>query len=354
MAKFLNKKEQVINIELTPYGRHQMSMGAFSPVYYAFFDNNIIYDGNYAGISETQNEIGQRIKKDTQYLEPLVLFEGVEAVLQSTSPGQTFNAAENFFEVDVNPYQIIPRKDSYRYTNIIGDAFLDGEQQVAPAWKIVALNGTIDNTTPQDDKNDIKIPQVNLTLNYEKNIVTYDPEKDITEEKFRNTIARTLPFSDGNIIEFISDDLMIYVEELNTDMLTENFDIEIFEIDVDGATLGDPSFEINKRDAFKRKYFKTDHQRIMGGMITDETLNDLDPINDDTRNVQFSYTTSSVGYYFDLLRDYQIDPEVACKNAQVFNNESFYVDLDFDCSEIVDSTNYYIDLYGPVTEPEIC
>mgnify|MGYP003349124326 CR=1 FL=1 len=66
MAKFLNKKEQVLNIELTPYGRHQMSMGVFKPEYYAFFDDNIIYDGKHAGITETQNEIGQRIKKERQ------------------------------------------------------------------------------------------------------------------------------------------------------------------------------------------------------------------------------------------------------------------------------------------------
>ena len=353
MAKFLNKKEQVFDIELTPYGRHQMSMGTFKPEFYAFFDNNVIYDGKYVGITELQNEIGQRIKKDTQYLEPLVLFQGVEAMLQQTSPGQTFGSAENYFEVDVNPYQIIPRKDSYRYTQMIGDAFINGEQQVAPAWKVVALNGEIVNTTPQDTKNDIKIPQININLNYEKNIVAYDPEKDYTEEKFRNTIARTFPFSDGNIIEFISDDLMIYVEELNTDTLTENFDIEIFEIDIDAGGTGGPD-SATKTDAFKRKYFAKDQQKIMGGLITEETLNYVDPIASDTRNISFNYTTSSVGYFFDVLKDYQIDPEIACKSAEVFNKETLYVDLDFECSEIVESTNYYIDLYGPVTEPEIC
>ena len=353
MAKFLNKKEQVFDIELTPYGRHQVSMGTFKPEFYAFFDNNVIYDGKYVGITELQNEIGQRIKNDTQYLEPLVLFQGVEATLQQTSPGQTFSTAENYFEVDVNPYQIIPRKDSYRYTQMIGDAYINGEQQVAPAWKVVALNGEIVNTTPQDTKNDIKIPQININLNYEKNIVAYDPEKDYTEEKFRNTIARTFPFSDGNIIEFISDDLMIYVEELNTDTLTENFDIEIFEIDIDGGGTGGPA-SATKTDAFKRKYFAKDQQKIMGGLITEETLNYVDPIASDTRNISFNYTTSSVGYFFDVLKDYQIDSEVACKSAEVFNKETLYVDLDFECSEIVESTNYYIDLYGPVTEPEIC
>ena len=146
--------------------------------------------------------------------------------------------------------------------------------------------------------------------------------------------------------------MLVYVEELNTDMLTENFDIEIFEIDIDGATLGDPT--TNKTDAFKRKYFKEDHQRIMGSLMTEKSIGAFDPIDDDIRNIDLNYTTSSVGYYFDLLKDYQINSEVVCKSAEIFNKESYYIDLDFDCSNDIGETNVLVDLYGHVTEPEIC
>ena len=353
MAKFINKKEQVFDIQLTPYGRHLMSLGTFQPSYYAFFDDNIIYDGNYAGITEAQSEIGQRIKKDTQYMEGLVLFENIEDVLTNTNPPITQEGSDiNYFEVDVSPIQITPKKDSYRYTSMIGDAHLDGEQQIAPGWKVVTLNGKITSTEPSDHKNDIKIPQVNIELNYEKKISSSDLSIDYREEHLRKAIARSKVFSDDNLIEIISDDLMVYVEELNTDMLTENFDIEIFEIDVDGTTLGDPT--TNKNDAFKRKYFKEDHQRIMGSIMTEESINAYDPIDDDVRNINLNYTTSSVGYYFDMLKNYQIDPDVPCKKAQIFNKESYYIDLDFDCSDNNPETNVLTDLYGPVTEPEIC
>jgi len=353
MAKFINKKEQVFDIQLTPYGKYLISMGTLQPEYYAFFDDNIIYDGNYAGITETQNEIGQRIKKDTQYLEGLVLFENVEDVLTNTNPAITQDGSGvNYFEVDVNPIQITSKKDSYRYTSMIGDAHLDGEQQIAPAWKVVTLNGIITSSDLSDSKNDIKIPQVNIDLNYEKRITDMDLGIELREEHLRKAIARTKPFSDNKLIELISDDLLIYVEELNTDMLTENFDIEIFEIENDGAITGDQT--VNKKDAFKRKYFKEDHQKIMGSRMTEESLSAFDPIDDDVRNIDLNYTTSSVGYYFDVLKDYQIDPEIACKSASVFNNQTYYIDLDFDCSEVIEQTNVYMDLYGPVTEPEIC
>ena len=36
MAKFLNKKEQVIDFKLTPYGKQRLSVGQFEPVFYSF------------------------------------------------------------------------------------------------------------------------------------------------------------------------------------------------------------------------------------------------------------------------------------------------------------------------------
>ena len=42
--KFLNKKEQVFDIQLTPYGKAQVGLlGTLKPTYYAFFDDNVIY-----------------------------------------------------------------------------------------------------------------------------------------------------------------------------------------------------------------------------------------------------------------------------------------------------------------------
>ena len=40
---FSNKKEDVVYMELTPYGRHLLSIGKLKPEYYAFFDDDILY-----------------------------------------------------------------------------------------------------------------------------------------------------------------------------------------------------------------------------------------------------------------------------------------------------------------------
>ena len=42
---FFNQKEEVLQIELTQYGKYLLSRGKWKPAYYAFFDDDVIYDG---------------------------------------------------------------------------------------------------------------------------------------------------------------------------------------------------------------------------------------------------------------------------------------------------------------------
>ena len=63
--EFFNKKEEVIDLQLTQYGKYLLSLGKFKPAFYAFHDENIVYDSNYAGYSETQNEAEGRIQNNT-------------------------------------------------------------------------------------------------------------------------------------------------------------------------------------------------------------------------------------------------------------------------------------------------
>jgi hypothetical protein len=63
--------------------------------------------------------------------------------------------------------------------------------------------------------------------------------------------------------------------------------------------------------------------------------------------------TNSVEYYFSILKDYQIDSKIACRYVEQFNSENYMIDLDHDCSD-VEGRDLYFDIYGRVTESEIC
>jgi hypothetical protein len=71
------------------------------------------------------------------------------------------------------------------------------------------------------------------------------------------------------------------------------------------------------------------------------------------KNVVQNYTTASVEYYFDILSDFEIPEDEACKAAQIYNKESYYIDLDFECDKTKEEAVFY-DIYGVATEPEIC
>ena len=141
MARLLDKKEDVIELKLTSHGKYLLGAGKFKPVYYAFLDDNIIYDAAYANITETQNSAQKRIKEETQYLEGLVLFQDLES----------YQLNDVLDEIEYQPGDVTPREEIqstefYRFDQILGDAFLLGDSRHSPSWKVVTLQGSASAT----------------------------------------------------------------------------------------------------------------------------------------------------------------------------------------------------------------
>ncbi len=354
MGKFLDKKQQVYDFKLTSYGRHMLSQGTLVPSYYAFFDDNIIYDGAYIGMTGSQNSIIDRIKNKTQYMEGQVLFEDVESITMATydDEGYTYEPETGEYhrrEIEFfgtkTPTKNIPRKDIFRFEQMLGDAYLEGNTQNIPAWKVVTLQGQISssqNNIPSGTlgtKFDIQIPQIDIQLTYNLKVKSTNelafsgPNLFDIEKDFGNLIF----FDDEKYLTLENDDLLVYTEELNTILLNKNFEVEVFE--VTGSQEG-------LEDILLRKDFVRDFRSLNGGIITETYLNNLD-------NPYVEPNTNNVEYYFNINTDHMIDKQAACKGAEIFNKDSYYIDIDFECEESDIDITYY-DIYGPVTEPEIC
>ena len=41
---FFNKKEEVIEVKLTSFGKYKLSKGELRPASYSFFDDDVVYD----------------------------------------------------------------------------------------------------------------------------------------------------------------------------------------------------------------------------------------------------------------------------------------------------------------------
>lgn len=331
MSKFLNKKEQVFDIQLTPYGKQKLSMGKFKPTYYAFFDDNILYDVKYANqnATEEQSKIHERIKKETSYLETQVLFH--EILSGTLIAGGTFDTVT------------LTQKDNlYTTDGFIGDALLQSEEQdVAPAWKVIVMQGQISSSVPNFQgtlstatsnraKMQSGITQINIDVNYE--LRAQPSEFRFSTDNIREIQDTSGVFADDTVVRLTTEDPLIYVEELNTELLVGNFDVEVFEVP-----------ESDETGELRRLYFKNETPQVVNGMLVHTS-----PV----ANTQ-QLTTGSVEYYFSIDRDYQIDPRIACKYLNQFNTEDYLIDLDYDCSEL-DDEDLFFDIYGRVTESEIC
>ncbi len=409
MAKFLDKKERVIDFQLTPYGKHRLSVGQLKPTYYAFFDTGVTYDSEYAGFSEVQTKIHERIKTETQFIEGILLFEeaentvpeseligevteslihthpftgdyvfssaGIEAVADTyrtdsyfgplvagLSTGEIFLdspladafAAEGYkyskssvslFDLDITPKKFVPKPNILSFESAIGNAAFEGKNtQYAPAWKLLACQGEITNVETKDTTNynstsaefdneiiEFNIPQIDVKANYTLEIS--QPSGVLAEEVPSDFVSETQQFVDGTTIKLIRNDVMVYAEELNTQLLTENFDVEVFEMIEDAGIV-----------ELKRKYFVDSIEQVVDGLMVAATEQQVKSPN---------ITEDSVEYYFNILTDSDVSDKIACSCASTFNKDSYYIDIDFDCLE-EDLKRVYYDIYGSATSPEIC
>ncbi len=305
MAKFLDKKERVIDFQLTPYGKHRLSVGQLKPEYYAFFDTGVLYDSEYAGFKEVQTKIHERIKTETQFIEGILLFEEAEnTVPESDFRGEEIEGegimigssvyssdeesyvegvsdmdfvlgtmrddygfgesmtdmevidsldflrykaatATSLFDLDIVPKKYVPKPEILSFESAIGDARFEGDNvQAAPAWKLVTCQGEMSNIQRKDktrynfssasydnEITEFNIPQIDVDAYYTRLISA--PTSMLDAEIVSDFVSETLPFKGGNTIKLVRDDITVYAEELNTELLTENFDIEVFEMTED-------------------------------------------------------------------------------------------------------------------------
>lgn len=338
MARLLDKKEEVIELKLTSHGKYLLGAGTFKPEYYAFLDDNIVYDAAYAGITETQSSAQKRIKEDTQYLEGLVLFKDLEDYgLDDAIDEMEFKPG------DVRPREEVQSTEFYRFDQILGDAFLLGESRVAPSWKVVTLRGNLSASYFMDFDNENRIPQLHISASYMLRTMDadeYNNNKVFNSKDPLDMELVTAPLRDNKVVYLERTSPVLYFEEVNTQLLTENFDIEVFEFaehEPKDKKIG-PDGKPIKIKFLKRKYYNKKEPQIINGLMQSEKkpVNQINPADESVQSVE---------YYFDMLKDKAVDNTVACRGSTMFNKESFYVDLDFDCTDFKE-TDVNVDIYG--------
>tara|TARA_A100000172_G_scaffold700_3_gene674 strand:+ start:7646 stop:8620 length:975 start_codon:yes stop_codon:yes gene_type:complete len=252
---FFNKKEEVIEMKLTEYGKRKLELGRLNPTFYAFFDDDILYNTDAAGFTEAQNDADRRIRFDTPSLRVQKSTTGAETRVnqfqEAVLEGQQ-DAAGNYVIAEnsvafVDTFQDTPQfaQKFFLGSDPLGTS--DLKTQYAPAWHINALAGEISSSqyyqtvnltssnTGLGDGIVRNIPQIDITIDYKTFYSSDDEMDDFTAEQAEKIIRLTEDNPAGVALYLEENYLVLDVVERNTDNLKDNFEIEVFLSGSDGT-----------------------------------------------------------------------------------------------------------------------
>lgn len=284
---FFNKKEEVLEIELTSYGKSLLAKGKLRPTHYAFLDDDIIYDAQY-GASE-ESEADKRIREETPRSRVQYNFSSVEdtkASRQETVPTTSGDIIKDILIQEQNRRNANPPIGTSANSSVYH-----------PAWKSYLLQGELDSSSPYIEMGDsiINIPQ----LEVKQRDFTYKAIKDTDS----NSELYGYVFPDGSSVTLQEDEnneFLLFLQESNASSDSENFSIEIYEVDEQSGK----EF-LTPLDFMKRK--KRD-------MIVDGFMMDNDRQGEDELYPAEDPTVA--GYYLDIEVDDEIDPAILTKAMQ--------------------------------------
>ena len=296
---FFNKKEEILELKLSSYGRQKLAAGNFKPVYYAFFDDDVLYDGARAGISEDNNDIEPRIQENSPSLRCQTNFTDLEQKVRKQTHdkiGETYHDS-NVTDLKNDP-SVFQDYDGLRNVLPLGKSQL-GNQHVA-AWRVEFLEGrfnssrstTLDSSVTCQSpyscqKPVVNIPQIKVDMNVQPVLVEKD-FKGISDPVTDRFVAQD---SEGEMfIRIVDDYILLDVAEANVDLYNDSFSLEVYEIDEDA----------DQKEILIPKMFKKEIQPIVNGILLDQ-----EEIESQISEVQVD--GKFVEYYFDITVDDGID-----------------------------------------------
>ena len=357
--KFFNRKEEVIDFQLTHYGKHLLSKGRFKPAFYAFFDDDVIYDNEYAAVSEHQNEAKNRIK-ETPRIKTQYSFQGSEKNVLETKrhlDGLRSENWKNFIEgaTLASSLAIQPTiEQHYALALPVGTA--GAGNKYAPAWEVASYNSSISSSVSHEflfggeqtdeGKPTFKIPQINIDVEY-KTIAS----RGGNYEKF-------IRFEDDTILAVEEDYVLLEILEENGLSSNEEFEIEVFNIEGTYASsksstpgvftkVGMHRLTFEKTDVFKKYMIDKNNILVQNNSVSrvtqeEETLSSVRGVDDNP-----TLHPTMTEYFFDISLDKEIDPVVLCSHKPVDRTRGLYTGPLYRCRDVSGAPqrlNIYTDL----------
>ena len=320
---FFNKKTEVMQIEMTPYGRYLYSIGKFMPHSYEFVDDDVMY--KMSGSTETQESAHSRILSETP--KPKINRAFQDEAAQAISPPT------------ISDMRIMTRKMNQRQSSLysLGRSAYSGSN--IPLMQTTMLQGAITGSqmtytvsSSAGAGGEVLIPQVDVDLNFKAVL------RDTLEQPddYDGESVQSVTFDDGTYVDIRYIEPIIHLKEFNSFYEKENFEIEVFKIT---GIAGDETLtplKMNKKIS-----------AIVNGLLVDNApstaLSFDDLFTGDEQTVGF------VNYFFDVQVDNEIPPEELCKAVDKLEINSQFLDEELICP---DQRTDRFDIYSTRVSPE--
>ena len=342
MVKFFDQKEDVIDLQLTQYGKYLLSQGKMRPVYYAFFDQDIVYDSSYAVGKEPQNEAQERIKSMTPRVKTQHVFHGIETEINQINE-QVIDGKIDLFSDKIQP----TAEKAWALGLPIGTMDLNATKE--PVWNLNFFKAPLSasaNTYSGVAREVLPIPQLETEYQLKigtqqgPGIVNEDELDDLEFNEVRTSNSISEAFDDGSYYYGSHDYVFLGVREDNAAFLTENFDVEVFLIE--------PEYNngvVVKENLKQLSFFKPPE---VPTFAMDSVLQHAFPTLD----------SSFVEYYFDIFLDEEIPDDAFCEASVLHQDkqEQLFADmkLDINCEDLFPGVPLANELYSATVEEEDC
>ena len=311
---FFDKKQDVLKIELTPYGRSLLSNGKLMPKYYAFFDDDIVYDIAAIGGTEEQNAIKNRIMNETPRLRPQRDLTSPENLISNFERGES--SSRPFSQVQLN-----------YLTEPLGTS--DGTERNASSWHLTTILGEIDSTESTYDVSGSylrQIPQINMTVEYTMQVRNVRDDSPVRGQASSPSVPVTDVFDDGTYLEIIDEQIITRIIEENGFTFKEGLEIEAF--------------------------IYEDEEKLIPLKMSPQTkgiVNDM-LVDSDDSFVQIDHTY--LEFWMSIFFDEDIPDSDLCKGISRLKKEDILLDIDVECP---DEQGIDFDIYRTrVTDVERC
>ena len=183
--EFFNKKEEVLDVQLTEYGKYLLSQGRMKPALYAFYDDEILYDISASAdsgvetLTETQKGCDRRIRYETPNLKPQANTTGVETRVRQFQKAVETNINKKALSVNsinfADAFESVPQFGAKFFASSDPLGTSDLKSQYDAAWGITLMNNEISSST---DYYTVNLTSSAATLN--NGVIKEIPQLDIT------------------------------------------------------------------------------------------------------------------------------------------------------------------------------